>query len=294
MMCNLCPRNCNAVREEAEGNGFCNMGSNPKVAKVMKHFWEEPCISGTNGSGAVFFSGCSLRCCYCQNYEISTLGKGKYITVEKLSEIFAALEKSGVHNINLVNPTHFTPAICEALKSPVGIPVVYNCGGYEKCETLETLKNNVDIFLADFKYADSHLAGELSCASDYPEVVKNAILKMYEMVGDFELDKDGLMKKGLIIRHLILPGQMENSRKVIDFVAKEFKNKKVMFSLMGQYVPVGEVKENEKYAHINKKVSSAMYRKLCEYMENCGIEYGYTQDLSSAESFYTPEFDCNF
>ncbi len=294
MICNLCPRKCNAQREEFSGNGFCKMGKSPKIAKVMRHYWEEPCISGTNGSGAVFFSGCSLRCCYCQNYEISTLGKGKYITEEKLSEIFIRLKEEGAHNINLVNPTHFTDSIKNALKIKPGIPVVYNCGGYETTETLETLKNEVNVFLADFKYAESFLAGELSCAPDYPEVTMKALKKMYDIVGDFELDENGIMQKGLIIRHLVLPGKMENSKKVIDFVAKEFKNKKVMFSLMGQYVPMGEVPGNEKYKDIDKKVSVAMYKKLCEYMENCGIEYGYTQALSSAESFYTPEFDCDF
>ncbi|MBQ3054165.1 MAG: 4Fe-4S cluster-binding domain-containing protein [Clostridia bacterium] len=290
MICNCCPRKCGAIREDTYGNGFCGCGENLKIAKTMLHKWEEPCISGSNGSGAIFFSGCSLRCAYCQNYEISFLGKGEYYTFFELREIILDLKKQGAHNINLVNPTHFTRAISKALAEPVGIPVVYNCGGYENIDELKALEGKIDIYLADFKYSDNSLGKKYSNVEDYPEIALNAVKEMYRQVGDFEIDENGLMKKGLIIRHLILPGLGDNTKGVIDIFSKEFEGKKVMFSLMGQYVPMGKVLKEEKYSEINKKVSNSMYKKMCDYMNCCNIEYGYTQELSSADSCYTPEF----
>ncbi len=286
MKCNVCPRNCNAKRSDVYGSGFCSVGNIPKIAKVMLHHFEEPVISGTRGSGAIFFSGCPLKCVYCQNFELSRGEAGEY--VKDLPEIINKLERSGAHNINLVTPTHYALAINEALKTKPKIPVVYNCSGYESIKTLELLKDKIDIYLTDFKYGDNTISEKYSKVSDYAEVAKCAIKKMYENVGDFVIDEEGIMQKGLIIRHLILPGYMENSKKIIDFVAGEFKDKKVMFSLMGQYTPFGEVAE--KYPEINKTVSAPMYKKLCQYMEACGIKYGYTQELSSADSMYTPNF----
>ena len=293
MICNLCPRKCSAERTSESGNGRCGMGEIPKVAKIMLHHWEEPCISGKNGSGAIFFSGCALNCVYCQNYEISAEGKGKYISVNRLKELIKQLENEGAHNINLVNPTHYALAVSRALEEKPGVPVVYNCGGYEGLSALKNLEGKVQIYLADFKYSDKILAGKYSEAEDYPEIAGEAIREMYRQVGDFVLDENGLMTKGLIIRHLVLPGFIDNTKGVIDFVAREFKGKKVMFSLMGQYVPAGRVLCDERYKEINKPVSRAQYRKLCEYMDICGIEYGYTQELSSADSKYTPDFECN-
>ncbi len=293
MKCNLCPRRCNALREGERGEGLCRTGENPKVAKIMLHHWEEPCISGTNGSGTVFFSGCSLKCVFCQNYVISAEGQGKYITTEYLSELFGRLEESGAHNINLVNPTHHVHAIVKALEKKPGVPVVYNCGGYEGIPALKAMEGKVQIYLADFKYSDRNLAEKYSGAEDYPEIALNAVREMYRQVGDFELDEHGIMKKGLIIRHLILPGGMDNSKGVIDIFKREFGDKKVMLSLMGQYVPAGIVPGNPDFAEIDRKVPGVMYKKLCEYLELSGIKYGYTQELTSADSKFTPDFKCN-
>lgn len=293
MNCNLCPRRCNALRCGENGEGLCGMGENPRVAKIMLHHWEEPCISGTNGSGTVFFSGCSLKCVFCQNHMISAEGQGKYITTEYLAELFGRLELWGAHNINLVNPTHWVHAIAKALEKKPGVPVVYNCGGYEGLPALRAMEGKVQIYLADFKYSDNRLAEKYSGAGDYPEIAIEAVREMYRQVGDFEIDEKGLMKKGLIIRHLILPGCMDNSKGVIDIFKREFGDKKVMLSLMGQYVPAGIVPGNGAFAEIDKKVPKAMYKKLCEYMELSGIKYGYTQELESADSKFTPDFECN-
>ena len=293
MICKECPRNCGALRLEEEGNGVCKMGENPKVAKIMLHNWEEPCISGKRGSGTIFFSGCCLKCVFCQNYEISAQNKGKYISVERLRELMKNLEDMGAHNINLVNPTHYTHAIAKALEKQPSVPVVYNCGGYEGLDALKSLSGKVQIYLADFKYSDNQLALKYSGAPDYVQVAEEAVKEMYNQVGDFAFDDEGNMTRGLIVRHLVLPGKLENSKGVIDFFSKEFKGKKVMFSLMGQYVPAGKVLFDDKYKEINKKVSSAQYKKLCEYMNLCGVEYGYTQELDSADSKYTPDFSCN-
>ena len=293
MICNLCPKACRAKRQGETGEGICGTGEKPKVAKIMLHHWEEPCISGERGSGAVFFSGCSLKCVFCQNYEISAKNNGKYITIEHLAELFGRLEKMGAHNINLVNPTHYVHAIAKALEKKPTVPVVYNCGGYEGISALRAMEGKVQVYLADFKYSDSFLAEKYSAAFDYPERALEAIREMYRQVGDFEINEEGIMQKGLIIRHLVLPGCMDNSKGVIDIIAREFRGKKVMLSLMGQYVPAGIVPGNRSFAEIDKKVPQSMYRKLCEYMEICGIEYGYTQELEAADSKYTPDFECN-
>ncbi len=290
MKCSICPRKCGAERNENFGTGICSVGEMAKIAKVMLHKWEEPCISGTNGSGAVFFSGCNLKCVYCQNYEISAENKGEYISRQYLREIFEELEEQGAHNINLVNPTHYAHIIKNVLEKPMNIPVIYNCGGYEGMDGLKMLEGKVQIYLVDMKYSDSTLSGKYSGAVDYPAIAQEAIKEMYRQVGDFVIDKNGIMQKGIIIRHLVLPGYMDNSKGVIDFVSREFKDKKIMFSLMGQYVPMGRVMKEEKFSEINKKVSKSMYNKLCEYMKACGIEYGFTQELTSADSKYTPDF----
>ncbi|MDP4118757.1 MAG: radical SAM protein [Bacillota bacterium] len=293
MICGECPRKCGAVRDREYGNGVCGVGELPKVVKVMLHKWEEPCISGEKGSGAVFFSGCSLKCVFCQNYEISVESKGKYITISHLRKLFEQLIDEGAHNINLVNPTHYVHAIKKVLEEKLPVPVVYNCGGYESIDALREMNGKVQIYLADYKYSDNNMAKKYSGAGDYPEVAAEAIKEMYRQTGDFELDSSGMMTRGVIIRHLVLPGAAENSKKVIDFVAREFKGKKVMFSLMGQYLPFGKVLSDNRYAEINKKVAAPMYRKLCQYMEACQIEYGYTQQLSAADSKYKPDFECN-
>ena len=255
----------------------------------MLHKWEEPCISGKNGSGAIFFGGCGLGCVYCQNSEISSEGKGEYVTEEGFKKVAHSLEAQGAHNINLVTPTHYAHILKDLLDG-INVPVVYNCGGYEKISSLKKLEGKVQIYLADYKYALAGPAEKYSSAPDYPEIAEKAILEMYRQTGDFELDENGLMKKGLIVRHLVLPGQLENSKRVIDFFVRHFKEKRVMLSLMGQYIPCGKVLTDKRYADINRKVSLALYKKVCDYADVCGVEYGYFQDLTSADSKYIPDF----
>ena len=199
--CTLCPRKCGRLRPD----GFCRMGENPRVARAALHFWEEPCISGTRGSGAVFFSGCSLRCVFCQNQEISAGGFGKDISVERLREIFDELIARGAHNINLVNPTHFAGAIAEALDKPLPVPVVYNSGGYDRVETLRMLDGKVQVYLPDMKYAQAELGARYARADDYPEFAKAAIQEMVRQTGPYQLDENGMLVSGVLIRHLVLP-----------------------------------------------------------------------------------------
>lgn len=283
MICRICPRNC-AV-ERSETSGYCGMPEGLRIARAALHHWEEPVISGTNGSGTVFFSGCNLRCVFCQNHDISAGGFGQEISTERLREIFEDLIAQGAHNINLVTPTHMLPWILPALTPTLSVPVVYNCGGYEKAETLRTLEGKVQIYLPDMKYAIPELAGALSGASDYFEVAAAAIREMYRQTGDYVL-ADGLLKRGVVIRHLVLPGQLENTRRVIDWVAETFRPGQVLFSLMAQYTPqIGA--EGVLARHVTK----AEYRAAAEYMENCGIVDGFTQERTSAREEYTPPFD---
>jgi putative pyruvate formate lyase activating enzyme len=255
------------------------------AARAALHFWEEPVISGTAGSGAVFFSGCNLKCVFCQNEPISAGGFGRTITPARLREIFEELIGRGAHNINLVSPTQFTPWICEALEPPLSVPVVWNSGGYESVETLQTLTGKVQIYLPDFKYALAAPAEKYSAAADYPEVAKAAILEMFRQTGPCRVE-DGLMKSGVLIRHLVLPGQMENTRRVIDWVAQQFRPGEVLFSLMSQYTPQPNCPPE-----LGRHVTPAEYRAACAYMENCGITDGFVQERTSAREEYTPPFD---
>lgn len=283
MICNLCPRRCGVDRSEK--TGFCGMPEGLRIARAALHFWEEPVISGTNGSGTVFFSGCNLRCVYCQNHNISADGFGKEITPQRLREIFEDLIARGAHNINLVTPTHFVPWILPALTPKLPVPVVYNCGGYESLDILRLLEGKVDIWLPDLKYADDELAGKLSGAKDYFEVAAAAIEEMYRQAGDYIIE-DGLLKRGVIIRHLVLPGQLENTKRCIDWVARTFQPGQVLFSLMAQYTPQPGAE-----GPLARHVTSGEYRAAVEYMENCGIADGFTQQRTSAKEEYTPPFD---
>ncbi len=285
--CTLCPRRCKADRT-AGHSGYCGESSDIRIARAARHDWEEPCISGANGSGAIFFSGCSLGCVYCQNHEISTGGKGKVVTVNRLREIIRSLESSGVHNINLVTASHFAPLVVEALKPRPTIPVVWNSSGYESVETLKLLEGSVQIYLPDLKYSDNRLAEKYSNAPDYFETATKAILEMYRQTGPYVLDDDGILKSGVIIRHLILPGALENSFGVLEWIAENFLSGEVLVSLMSQYLPntsasgfpeLGRIIEKEEY--------DAVEQRLYEL----GIEDGYLQDLNSAEESYIPEFD---
>ncbi len=285
MICNLCPRRCGAERTETAGRGFCAMPAGPVVARAALHRWEEPVISGRSGSGTVFFSGCSLRCVFCQNREISASGFGKPVSVERLREIFRELVRQGAHNINLVTPTHFTPWIREALEKDPGVPVVWNSGGYESVETLRTLEGKVDIYLPDLKYADSGVSAALSAAPDYFEAATAAIEETYRQTGP-RVVEDGLLRRGVLIRHLVLPGHLENTRRCIDWVSRTFRPGEVLFSLMSQYTP-----QPGAQGLLARRVTAAEYRAAAEYMANCGIAEGFIQERTSAREEYTPPFD---
>ena len=287
MRCNLCPRRCNAEREENKNlNGFCKMPLLPKVARADLHFWEEPVISGTNGSGTIFFSGCSLNCVYCQNYEISHNDKGTVISYEKLAELFFELERKGAHNINLVSPSHYVLAIKEALKIyKPKIPIVYNSSGYDNEESLEMLKDYIDIFLLDLKYLSSDRAKLYSSAADYPEVAKKAILKAYKLQ-DKCIIKNGIMQKGVIIRHLLLPQATKEAISVFDWVKEN--TPKAFFSIMSQYVPCGKAEE---MPIINRKVTKREYEKVIDYILESGFSNVFIQDGKSADKKYIPDFN---
>ena len=285
MICALCPRRCAALRTETAGEGFCAMPSAPVVARAMLHRWEEPCLSGTRGSGAVFFSGCVLGCVYCQNGRISREGFGRTVSVPRLREIFLELIAQGAHNIDLVSPTPFAPAIREALEEPLPVPVVWNTGGYERVETLRMLEGKVQIWLPDMKYADNGLAKRYSGAGDYFETAAAAILEMYRQSGDY-VREDGLLRRGVIIRHLLLPGGLDNAKAVMDWIAASFRPGQVLFSLMSQYTPQPGAE-----GLLARRVTAGEYRAALAYMENLGITDGYRQDSSSAREEYTPDFD---
>ena len=285
MTCTLCPRNCGALRTPDVGEGFCAMPAGLRVARAALHRWEEPPISGTNGAGTVFFSGCTLRCSYCQNGDISAGGQGKDISPERLRQIFAELIAQGAHNIELVTPTHFLPWILPALEPKLPVPVVYNCGGYEKVETLRQLEGRVDVWLPDLKYADAALARDLSAAEDYFPVACAAIREMFRQTGPCVLE-DGLLKRGVVIRHLVLPGQLDNTRRCIDWVAETFRPGEVLFSLMSQYTP-----QESAEGSLARHVTRSEYRSAVAYMENCGILDGFTQERTAARAEYTPPFD---
>ena len=285
MICTLCPRRCGAERTETKGGGVCGMPSLPVVARAALHRWEEPCISGSGGAGTVFFSGCNLGCIYCQNDPISRENFGAAISVQRLREIFRELKAQGAHNIDLVTPTHFTHIIAEALEEDPGLPVVWNSSGYENVETLRMLEGKVQIYLPDLKYATAEAGEKYSRAPDYFEHAAAAILEMHRQVGDYELGEDGLLKKGVLIRHLMLPGELENTRCVIDWVAQNFREGEVLFSLMNQYTP-----QKNAEGLLKRRVTGAEYKAAKQYMMNCGVTDGFLQDSSSAEAHYTPDF----
>lgn len=286
MRCNSCPRKCNINRSEAVG--VCGVSDGLRIARAAPHFWEEPCISGYGGSGAVFFSGCNMKCVFCQNYEISTGAFGKDITVDRLRDIYGELIWNGVHNINLVTPTHYADKILESLNEPLDVPVVYNSSGYDSVETLKKFEGKIRIYLPDMKYMHSGLAKKYSAAPDYPETAKNAIREMYRQVGAFRLDDEGIMEQGVLIRHLMLPGALENTLDVIDWVSDEFGDK-VMFSLMSQFTP----NENCTLPELQNRISEEDYNKAIDYLYLVGMENVYVQDFSSAQKEYTPPFDLN-
>ena len=285
MICNLCPRRCGVDR--AVQPGFCGMGEGVRVARAALHHWEEPVISGTRGSGAVFFSGCTLRCVYCQNRDISAAGFGKDISTARLREIFEDLIAQGAHNINLVTPTHFLPWILPALTPKLPVPVVVNCGGYERVETVRALKDTVDVWLPDMKYADPRLARVLSASPDYVEVAKAAILEMYRQTGPCVIE-NGLLKRGVLIRHLILPGQVDNSVGVLEWIADSFPKGAVLVSLMSQYIPMGPA---AKVPPFDRRITREEYDTVLSWMYFFGLEQGFIQGPEAASLEYVPEFN---
>lgn len=290
--CELCPRRCRVDRSEKAG--FCGMGDRIIAARAGLHFWEEPCISGESGSGAVFFSGCVMRCKFCQNNEISRERKGKEISVERLAEIFLELEEQGALNINLVNPTHFVPQIISSLelarKQGLRVPIVYNSGGYERVETLKMLDGLVDIYLPDVKYFDDELAVKLSSAPNYFETAMSAVSEMVRQTGKPVFDESGeIMKKGTIVRHLVLPNCYKDSVEVIKRVGERFGGE-ILFSLMSQYTPFGEVKTNPEFKKMNRRITTFEYQKALDAVLEAGLQ-GFMQEKSSAKEEYTPSFD---
>ncbi|MGN1457774.1 MAG: radical SAM protein [Acutalibacteraceae bacterium] len=286
-VCKLCPRNCNAIRTEKSGNGYCQMGILPRIARVAPHMWEEPCISGTKGSGTIFFSGCVLSCVFCQNNKISSGGYGKIITTEQLVDYIKKLESMGVHNINLVSPTPYIESIIECFEHyKPSIPIVYNTGGYEKAETIKRLDGIVDIYLPDMKYISPELSAKYSKAANYFEYASEALKEMVRQTGKPQFDSDGIMTKGTIVRHLILPQHTKNSIEVLEWLNKTFGDE-ILISLMGQYIPLGNA---DKYPEINRRITTREYNKVLDYLETTELD-GFVQELSSAKKAYIPDFD---
>lgn len=286
MICIQCPRRCGAERTETRGGGFCAMPALPTVARAALHQWEEPCLSGTRGAGTVFFSGCTLRCVFCQNERISRENFGRTVTPERLRGIFEELIAQGAHNIDLVSPTHFSHVLAQVLTGPLPVPVVWNSGGYDSVETLRTLAGKVDVYLPDLKYLSSDRAERYSGAADYPEAVKAAITEMFRQTGPAVLE-NGLLKRGVLIRHLLLPGGLKEAKLVMDWVAETFPAGSVLFSLMNQYLPLGRAAQ---FPEINRALRRSEARAAAEYMAALGLP-GYTQEQAAADGRYIPAFD---
>ena len=285
--CRLCPRRCGADR--AVSAGVCHMGSEVRIARAAPHYGEEPCISGERGSGAVFFAGCPLGCVYCQNYALSRGRVGETVSVERLAASFSELEAKGVHNLNLVTGTQFTPQILDALAiAKPKIPVVWNTSGYETLETVDALSERVSVFLPDFKYAEAALAARYSRAPDYPDTARAAIRRMVEHTGAFELDEDGLLRRGVLIRHLVLPGQIENTRRALYWLADTFVPGTVLVSLMAQYTPCGHL---GKYPELRRTLTPEEWDAALAILDETGLSDGYVQELSASGEEEIPVFD---
>lgn len=288
--CTLCPRMCRVDRTAGE-KGFCGMGVAVQGARAALHMWEEPCISGKKGSGAIFFSGCTLKCVFCQNREIAEGKYGKEISSQRLTEIFLELQGKGAANINLVTAGHFVVPVKEALlrakEQGLAIPVIYNSGGYERVETLCFLEPVVDVWLPDFKYMDGRLAREYSKAEDYPQTAKKALEEMVRQAGECRFDKEGYIQKGVIVRHLILPGHTRDSMEILSYLHKTY-GEHIYISVMNQYTPLPQVKDLEP---LNRKVTRREYRRVLDFALELGIEQGYFQEGETAKESFIPLFD---
>ena len=288
VFCNDCPRHCRAKRGEQEPGGVCRSPSLPTVTRAAPHYGEEPCIGGSRGAGTIFFSGCNLRCVFCQNHQISRQSIGRTLTVPQLRDLMLRLRDEGVSCIDLVTPTHFIRPIAHALTGlDLGIPVVWNSSGYESVESLRLLEGLVQIYLPDFKYWKADLAKRYSFAPDYPQVAAAAIREMYQQTGPYELDEEGLLRRGVMIRHLILPGQDLNAMDVIDFAAEEFPPGSVLFSLMSQYTPMPGL---DRYPELQQRLDAETNQRLIAYLQKRGLE-GYWQDVDAATEEMIPDFD---
>ena len=285
--CRLCPRGCGADRERVRG--VCRVGAEVTVARAAPHYGEEPCVSGERGSGAVFFAGCPLGCVYCQNYELSRGRTGEAVTVERLAGIFGELEAMGVHNLNLVTGTQFAPQILEALRiAAPRVPVVWNTSGYETAETVSALAERVSVFMPDLKYAFSSTAARYSRAPDYPETARAAIREMVRLTGPYELDENGMLRSGVLIRHLVLPGRIADTRSVLRWVSETFAPGTVLFSLMAQYTPCGDLTRTPE---LKRTLTADEWDEALSALAEYGIEDGYVQDLSAAGEEEIPVFD---
>lgn len=297
--CNLCPRECNVRREEGQ-TGYCRSDDRIFIARAALHMWEEPCISGEKGSGTVFFSGCNLRCVYCQNYEIAAGGRGKAVSVERLAQIFLRLQEQGAANINLVTPDHYVPGVAQAVlmakEQGLALPIVYNCSGYAKREVIKSLTGIVDIFLTDFKYMDLALASKYSSAPDYPAVAKEALEEMVYITykeSDENIplfDENGMMQRGVIVRHLLLPGHKQNAKDVIRYVYETYGDS-VYISLMNQYTPFDRLRDHPEYGELGRKVTKREYESVVDYAIDLGITNAYIQEGDTAKESFIPQFD---
>ncbi len=286
MKCNICPRECGADRKIS--TGCCGVGEAFTLARAAKHMWEEPPISGTRGSGTIFFSGCNLGCVFCQNYEISHGCKGKEVTAERLREICLSLINEGVHNINFVNPTHYATALSDFLeKNDFSVPAVYNSGGYEKAETLRRLEGKIDIYLPDLKYISDERSEKYSSASDYFSFASNALIEMKRQCPENAFDQEGIMRRGMIVRHLILPKNTNQSLRILDWI-KENLGTDTVISLMSQYTPYGRV---DAFPELQRRITEREYLKVIDYAEALGFESIFTQSPLSADEEFIPEFD---
>lgn len=287
--CTICPHNCGINRLEGKV-GRCKSKDTVKIALYSTHNFEEPCISGKRGSGTVFFSNCNMNCVFCQNYEISQQGKGKEISIQELAEIFIKQQEKDVENINLVTPTSYVLQIIEAIKiarkNGLNIPIVYNTNGYEKVETLKMLEGYIDIYLPDFKYSDDLLAKRLSKVDNYFEIATNTIKEMYKQVGKAKFDENGVMQKGMIIRHLVLPNHILNSRRVLKWINDNMND--VYVSVMAQYFPTHKAKEID---DINRKLTKEEYQEIENYLYRLNLENGYIQELGEHEEEYVPKWE---
>lgn len=290
MQCNICPRRCGADRENGR-LGFCGASNKIRIARAALHFWEEPCLSGKNGAGTVFFSHCNMKCVYCQNYRISTRGAGHEASIGELAEIFLDLQSQGANNIDLVTPTHYALDIAKAVKkakdSGLHIPVLYNCGGYESVETLKRLEGLIDIYMPDMKYYRDKYAVKYSSAPRYFETACAALEEMYRQTGAVVLDKNGIMQSGVIVRHMMLPGLMLDTKKIMDYLFDTYGNN-IYISLMSQYTPLKNV---ERFPELNRKIDMKKYNSIVDYCMNRGMENVFIQEGSAAKESFIPCFE---